>query len=151
MKESALSYGLKWGISITMTLAYAFGAAVFYYLPARGEPDLGVSLGGLLTHFLVLSFLLWIVLLPVMGSGKAPDVLMLTLLTVPAGLLASLLFLFLLTGLGIRETYGAEYFVFSFVPFFLATKTVLKRVSPSPVLLAAVYALLAYLWGSASW
>ena len=150
--KSNVSPGLmKWGISLVMTLVYAFGAALFYYLPARGEPNLEVSFEGLLLHFTVLMFLLWIVLIPGRRMGKAPDVLMLTVLTVPAGLVSALLLIFLLGGLGIHETYGVEYFAFSFLPFLLALKTVEGRFSLTPPVLAVVYSLLAYTWRNVLW
>ncbi|ASJ12229.1 hypothetical protein [Thermococcus thioreducens] len=138
---------MKWGISLIMTLAYAFGAALFYYLPARGEPNLDVEFWGLLVHFLVLSFLFWVVLIPERESGDALDVLMLTLLTVPAGAVVALFFIFAVTSFGIYETWGAEYFVMALVPFLLAYRTVKGRISALPFILAIAYGVLAYVWG----
>ncbi|CAD5243991.1 hypothetical protein [Thermococcus camini] len=138
---------VKWGISLIMTLVYAFGAALFYYLPARGEPNLDVEFLQLLLHFTVLAFLFWIVLIPERKSGKAVDALMLTVLTVPAGVVASLLFLFAVTGFGIYEAWGAEYFVMALVPFLLAYGTVKGRISAVPFILAIAYGALAYVWG----
>jgi hypothetical protein len=148
VKENVPPRGMKWGISVIMTLAYAFGAAYFYYLPARNEPDLEVEFWRMLLHFLLLSFLLWMVLVPERGKGKALDVLMFTVLTVPAGLLTALLFIFALTGAGIGETYGIEYFFLSIVPFVLAYKTVKGKISATPFTLALVYWAIAYVWGN---
>ncbi len=138
---------MKWGISLIMTLAYTFGAALFYYLPARGEPNLDVEFPQLLLHFTVLAFLFWIVLIPERKSGKAVDVLMLTVLTVPAGVFVSMLFLFAVTGFGIYEVWGAEYFVMALIPFLLAYRTVKGRISAAPFILAIAYGALAYVWG----
>ncbi|QDA31156.1 hypothetical protein FH039_05475 [Thermococcus indicus] len=151
MKENVSPAGMKWGISLLMTLAYAFGAAWFYYLPARGEPNLEVEFSQLLLHFLLLSFLFWIVLIPEGRSAKAPDVLMFTVLTVPAGVLASLLLLFAATPFGVHETYGIEYFIMALVPFLIAHKTVKRRISAVPFVLALVYGVIAYIWGSGLW
>ena len=142
---------VKWVISLLMTLAYACGAAIFYYLPAKGEPTLDVEFWQLLLHFLVLSFLFWIVLIPERDSSKAPDVLMLTVLTVPAGVLAALFFLFAVNSFGIYETYGLGYTVMALVPFLIAHKAVRVRISVAPFVLALVYGITAYMWGSVLW
>jgi len=151
MKENVSPAGTKWGISLIMTLVYAFGAALFYYLPARGEPNLDVEFPQLLLHFTVLSFLFWIVLIPERKSNKAPDVLMLTVLTVPAGMLAALLFLFAVTSVGIYETYGVDYSILALIPFLLAYRIVKGRISAVPFILAITYGVLAYLWGNKLW
>ena len=151
MKENLAPAQIKWGISLIVTLTYAFGAAYFYYLPARGEPNLDVTLWGLLFHFLVLSFLFWLILLPGIKSGKADDLLMLTVLTVPAGVVSSLLFTFAVGGAGMEETFGLEYLVLSMVPFALAYKAVLGKIGRTPILLAFLYWFIAYLWRSAVW
>ncbi|AFL94430.1 hypothetical protein CL1_0218 [Thermococcus cleftensis] len=151
MRENVSPPRLKWGISLIMTLVYAFGATWFYYLPSRGEPELDVTFWGLLARFLVLSFLFWIILIPERRSSRAPDMLMLTVLTVPAGVLASLLFIFAVTSFGIHETYGAGYFVLALVPFLIAHKTVKSRISWIPFALALVYGLVAYIWGNMPW
>ncbi|NJE60908.1 hypothetical protein [Thermococcus sp. 21S7] len=151
MKENVSPAGTKWGISLTMTLVYAFGAALFYYLPGKGEPGVEVEFPQLLLHFIVLSFLFWIVLVPERKSIKTPDVLMLTVLTVPAGVFTALLFLFAAGGVGVHETYGAEYFIMALVPFLIAHKTVKGRISAVPFILAFVYWILAYIWGNGLW
>ncbi|NJE75730.1 hypothetical protein [Thermococcus sp. ES12] len=151
MKENVSPPRLKWGISLIMTLVYAFGAAWFYYLPSRGEPELDVTFWGLLSHFLLLSFLFWIILIPELKSDKREDVLLMTILTVPAGLGAALLLSFALGG---RESWYVEvlyYFALSLVPFVLSHRAVRGRLSPTPFVLAAVYAVLAYAWGYVSW
>lgn len=152
MEEGRLSPArMKWGISLIMTLVYSFGAAYFYYLPARGEPAADVEFLQLLAHFLVLSFLFWIVLVPERGSEEAPDLLLFTVLTVPAGVVATLLFLFVGKGIGAPELYGLEYFFLALVPFVIAYKGVKGRLSVHPFVLALVYAVLAYLWGNLAW
>ncbi len=143
--------GIKWGISLIMTFVYAFGAAWFYYLPARSEPNLEVEFWQLLIHFTVLIFLFWIVLIPEGKSEKAADVLMLTVLTVPAGVFASLLFLFAVSGFGIYETYGVEYSILALIPFLLAYRTVKGRISAVTFVLAVAYGILAYIWGNGLW
>ena len=151
MKENVSPAGTKWGMSLIMTLVYAFGVAWFYYLPAKGEPNLEVEFWQLLLHFLLLSFLFWIVLVPERKSTKTPDVLMLTVLTVPAGVFAALLFLFATGGVGVHETYGLEYIVMALMPFLIAHKTVKGRISAVPFVLALVYGVIAYIWGSRLW
>ena len=151
MKENLTPAQMKWGISLIVTLVYAFGAAYFYYLPARGEPGLEVEFWRLLLYFLVLSFLFWLVLIPGRASAETADLLMLTVLTVPAGAVASLLFTFAVGEAGMKEAFGLEYLVLSMVPFALAYKAVLGKIDRIPVLLAFLYWFIAYLWGSAVW
>ncbi|NJE30944.1 hypothetical protein E3E38_07800 [Thermococcus sp. 18S1] len=151
MKENVSPTGMKWGISLIMTLVYAFGAAWFYYLPGNGEPNIDVEFWQLLLHFIVLSFLFWIVLIPERKSSKAPDMLMLTVLTVPAGVLVALLFFFAAGGIGVHETYGLEYIVMALTPFLIAHKTVKGRISAVPFVLALVYGVIAYIWGNGLW
>ncbi len=151
MKENVTPAQMKWGFSLIMTLVYAFGAAYFYYLPARGEPNLDVEFSQLLLHFTVLSFLFWTVLIPERKSSKAPDVLMLTVLTVPAGVFAALLLLFTVTSFGVHEAYGLEYFTMALVPFLIAHRAVKGRISGVPFILALVYGVIAYVWGNVLW
>ncbi len=151
MKDNVTPAQMKWGISVIMTLVYAFGAAYFYYLPARGEPNLDVTFWGLLLHFLFLSFLFWLVLFPGVKSGKADDLLMLTVLTVPAGVVASLLFAFAVGGVGMEKTFGLEYLVLSIVPFTLAYKAVFGKMGRTPFFLAFGYWIIAYLWRVLAW
>ncbi|ASJ06923.1 hypothetical protein [Thermococcus pacificus] len=148
MKENITPAQMKWGVSLIMTLAYAFGAAYFYYLPSRGEPGLEVGFWQLLLHFLVLSFLFWLVLIPEGSSAKAADLLMLTVLTVPAGVAGALISLFAVTGIGIGETRGLEYLVMALIPYTLAYKAVLGKAGWRPAILAATYWIITYLWGS---
>ncbi|WP_457751964.1 hypothetical protein [Thermococcus sp.] len=152
MEEGRLSPSrMKWGISLIMTFVYSFGAAYFYYLPARGEPVVDVEFFQLLAHFLVLGFLFWIILVPERASEMAPDLLMFTILTVPAGVVAALLFLFGAKAIGAPELYGLEYFFLAVVPFVIAYKGVKGRLSAHPFVLALIYAVLAYLWGNLAW
>ncbi|ASJ08991.1 hypothetical protein A3L11_07025 [Thermococcus siculi] len=151
MKENVTPSQMKWGISIIMTLVYAFGAAWFYYLPARGEPGLEVEFWRLLLHFLVLSFLFWIILIPERKSQKAADSLMFTVLAVPVGMIAALLLLFVAGKIGLHETYGLEYFFLAAVPFAVAYKVTEDKIRASPFVLALVYWVIAYLWGSVAW
>ncbi|WP_240910560.1 hypothetical protein [Thermococcus sp. GR6] len=139
---------MKWGVSILMSLVYSFGAAWFYYLPAKGEPLIDVTFGELLLHFLVLVFLLWIVAIPgIKEKDKTADLVLLTVLTLPAGVFAALLILFILGGLGI-ETYGVEYFILPLVPFTLAHKAVEGKITLRPFLMAFVYGVIAFAWGN---
>ena len=146
--KSNVSPGLmKWGISLVMTLVYAFGAVLFYYLPARGEPNLEVSFERLFLHFTFLVFLLWIIAIPGRRSGKAADAVMLAILTLPVGVLAAIFLEFLPA----EVPYYLLYFTFSLLPFLLALKTVEGRLSLTPLVLAVVYSLLAYVWRNVLW
>ncbi|WP_240912082.1 MULTISPECIES: hypothetical protein [unclassified Thermococcus] len=139
---------MKWGVSIPMSLVYSFGAAWFYYPPAKGEPLIDVTFEELLLHFLVLIFLFWIVAIPgIEKKDKTADLILLTVLTLPAGVFAALLVLFILRGLGI-ETYGVEYFILPLVPFTLAHKAVEGRITPRPSLRAFAYKVIAFAWGN---
>ncbi len=151
MRENVTPTQMKWGISVIMTIVYAFGAAYFYYLPAKGEPNIGVNFWWLLFHFLVLGFIFWMVLIPGQKAGKPAGLLTLTILTIPAGLVISLLFTFAVAGVGITGTLGLGYLVLSIVPFTLAYKAVVDRVDVTPVLLALAYWIVVYLWRKAIW
>jgi len=138
-------------VALALTVAYAVGAAWFYYAPARGEPNLNVTFQGLFIHFLFLSFLFWIVAIPEKKPFPALNLLVLTLLMVPVGVVTSLLCLFALSGAGLQETYGIEYTVLALVPFAVAHKFVKGRVSAVPFVLAVLYGVAAYLWVNVPW
>jgi len=138
-------------VALALTISYALGAAWFYYAPSRGEPNLDVTFRGLLTHFLFLSSLFWIVAILEKKPFPALNLLVPTLLMVPAGVVASLLCLFALSGAGLQETYGIEYVVMALVPFAVAHKLVKGRVSAVPFILAVLYGITAYLWVNVPW
>lgn len=151
MKNARSSPLSHLAVALALTVAYAVGAAWFYYAPARGEPNLDVTFRGLFIHFLFLSFLFWIVAIPEKKPFPALNLLVLTLLMVPAGVVASLLCLFALSGAGLRETYGIEYVVLALVPFAVAHKLVKGRVLAVPFILAVLYGVTAYLWVNVPW
>jgi len=138
-------------VSLIMTVSYSLAAAWFYYAPSRGEPDVDVGFWRFLLYFLLLSFLFWIVAIPEKKPFPAYDLLMFTVLTVPAGVVASLLFLFGISEVGMQNTHGLEYALMALVPFSIAHKSVKGSVSTTPFVLAIIYWAVAYLWGNAIW
>lgn len=145
------AFRMKFGIALVISFVYSLAAAWFYYITAKGEPFLEVSFGTLLLNFSFLVFLLWIVASPHAKKSTAADMVLITVMIIPAGVLATLLILFTLNGLGIYESYGLEYFLMPVIPFTLAYRTMEGKVTVKPILLALLYGIIAFAWGNLTW